>query len=110
MNYEIQLTNNKTRLCKNVETNGICKRQNCGFFHNENERKIQLCKFNLKCINERCELYHESENIKDYIERINPDIKYIYLKSKDDSNIMEYINNAIENGYKNIIIICNDDN
>lgn len=100
--YEITTTNTKTKFCKNIETHGKCTRANCGYYHNEKERKIQLCKFNLKCINERCICYHENEDIKEYINRISYDTKYIY-GNKD--NCIELINNAIKKKYKKIIFI-----
>lgn len=107
----ITKTNNKTKYCKNIEIHGKCTRSNCGFYHNEKERKIQLCKFNLNCRNfQNCEFYHENEDIKKYFDRtagvaecIFP--KYIY---GDKENCVKLINKAILDGYKKIIFITQD--
>jgi hypothetical protein len=101
----ITKTNNKTKFCKNIEIHGKCTRTNCGYYHNEKERKIQLCKFNLNCRNfKNCEFYHENEDIKIYLDRVSP--KYIY---GDKEKCVELINNAILDGYKKIIFINIDD-
>lgn len=79
----------KTVACKHGE--GCTRRQNCGFYHSEEERKLPMCMFLQYCTNMNCELVHPTEE-KEYIAK-HPFVKPKQVekpKPKEQTNVSEY--------------------
>lgn len=65
-------TNTKmyTMMCKNIMETGICNRTKCTFAHTAKQLRPNKCKYDDKCINEKCSFIHSRETKEEFCEKI----------------------------------------
>ena len=61
----------KTKLCKNIITNGVCNRKFCSYAHSLKDLKEPKCVFDKNCRKPQCQFKHSIESKEDYYKRCN---------------------------------------
>lgn len=92
-----------TKMCSHMLEKGICERNKCSFAHTIEQLRPLKCKYDDKCINERCTFIHTREDKDEYCKRMNIVIKTV-PKTKNKKIIPHLVRTTIENVEEDIKI------
>ena len=103
-----------TMMCKNIMDKGECKRSKCTFAHTIEQLRPVTCKFDERCVNEKCSFIHSKESKDEYFERLN--ISHLrkkkqikaYVIRTNTKDAREDVLIALASGYKYFTIIIDD--
>jgi hypothetical protein len=70
----------KTKLCKNIITNGMCNRKFCSYAHSLKDLKEPKCVFDKNCRKPQCQFKHSIESKEDYYKRCSSRDKTVSKK------------------------------